>query len=83
VIDPASAGVDREQIRTALEAADIEARPVWKPMHQQPVFAGCRTFGGSVSDGLFRDGLCLPSGSSLTPADQDRVIDAIRAVDPR
>ena len=66
----------------ALEAADIEARPVWKPMHQQPVFAGCRTFGGSVSDALFRDGLCLPSGSALAPADQDRVIDVIRSLEP-
>jgi dTDP-4-amino-4,6-dideoxygalactose transaminase len=80
VIDPAVAGVNREQVRTALEAVDIEARPVWKPMHQQPVFEGCRTFGGAVSDRLFRDGLCLPSGSSLAPADQDRVIAHASAV---
>jgi dTDP-4-amino-4,6-dideoxygalactose transaminase len=74
VIRPAEAGVDREQVRKTLEAADIEARPVWKPMHQQPVFAGCRTFGGGVADALFRDGLCLPSGSSLSVEDQQRVI---------
>jgi dTDP-4-amino-4,6-dideoxygalactose transaminase len=49
-------------------------------MHQQPVFEGCRTFGGAVSDRLFRDGLCLPSGSSLAPADQDRVIAHASAV---
>ncbi|MCB9689605.1 MAG: aminotransferase class I/II-fold pyridoxal phosphate-dependent enzyme [Alphaproteobacteria bacterium] len=78
VIDPAEAGVDREAVRLHLEADQIEARPVWKPMHQQPVFDGCRTFGGDVSDRLFRDGLCLPSGSSLTDADRDRIVARVR-----
>jgi dTDP-4-amino-4,6-dideoxygalactose transaminase len=62
-----------------LERADIEARPVWKPMHLQPVFAGARVIGGRVADELFDKGICLPSGSSLTEAERGRVIAAIRA----
>lgn len=79
-IDSRLFGADREMVRGALEAANIEARPVWKPMHLQPVFADALRFGGSASERLFRDGLCLPSGSSLTADDQDRVIGVIRAV---
>jgi dTDP-4-amino-4,6-dideoxygalactose transaminase len=78
-IDAAQFGVDHETVRVALEAQQIEARPVWKPMHQQPVFAGCRVIGGSVSDALFATGLCLPSGSSLTLAQQHRVIDVVQS----
>jgi len=78
-IDAKQFGVGYETVRLALEAQQIEARPVWKPMHQQPVFAGCRVIGGSVSDALFATGLCLPSGSSLTVAQQQRVIDVVRA----
>jgi pyridoxal phosphate-dependent aminotransferase EpsN len=77
-IDPAQCRTDRETVRLALEADNIEARPVWKPMHMQPVFAGARMFGGAVSARLFRDGVCLPSGSSLDPDDQDRVISVVR-----
>ena len=62
-----------------LAAHDIEARPVWKPLHLQPAFAGAEVFRGEVAETLFRDGLCLPSGSSLTPADQARVIDVVRS----
>jgi len=72
--DPALFGAGREDVRLALEAENIEARPVWKPMHLQPVFAGCRVAGGGVSERIFEDGLCLPSGSSLSEADRDRVI---------
>ncbi len=79
-VDPAKAGVDREAIRKHLESLDIEARPVWKPMHLQPVFSTCRAVGGDVSARLFRDGLCLPSGSSLTDEDRARVIDGILGV---
>ncbi len=79
VIDPTRAGTDREVVRLALEAADIEARPVWKPMHLQPVFAAHRVIGGAVAADLFERGLCLPSGSSLAPADQDRVIERVVA----
>jgi dTDP-4-amino-4,6-dideoxygalactose transaminase len=77
-IDPGLFGADRETVRLALEAENIESRPVWKPMHMQPVFAGARMLGGAVSERLFRDGLCLPSGSSLSPDDQDRVISIVR-----
>jgi dTDP-4-amino-4,6-dideoxygalactose transaminase len=61
-----------------LQQADIEARPVWKPMHMQPVFSGHRVIGGAVSRSLFEKGICLPSGSNLTAADRQRVIDVIR-----
>jgi dTDP-4-amino-4,6-dideoxygalactose transaminase len=81
LVDSAS-GVDREAIRLALLAKDIEARPVWKPMHLQPVFAGCGVVGGAVSEDLFARGLCLPSGSNLTDAEIDEVIDIVRATVP-
>jgi pyridoxal phosphate-dependent aminotransferase EpsN len=74
VVDPAVFGADRETIRLALEAEDIESRPLWKPMHLQPVFASHDAFGGDVSARLFERGLCLPSGSSLGEEDQDRVV---------
>ncbi|MEI7899395.1 MAG: DegT/DnrJ/EryC1/StrS family aminotransferase, partial [bacterium] len=57
----------------ALEAEDIEARPVWKPMHVQPVFRGAKVYGGRCSERLFERGLCLPSGAGLTEADVGRV----------
>ncbi len=73
-------GTDREAVRLALEAEDIESRPLWKPMHLQPVFAGCRVRGGGVSEDLFRKGLCLPSGTAMTPEDLGRVAGVIRSV---
>jgi dTDP-4-amino-4,6-dideoxygalactose transaminase len=79
-IDVRDFGADRDAIRLALEAENIEARPVWKPMHLQPVFAGYDVIGGSVSEDLFARGLCLPSGSNLTEADLERVADVIRSV---
>jgi pyridoxal phosphate-dependent aminotransferase EpsN len=79
VVDPAQFGATREEIRLALEAENIEARPIWKPMHLQPVFRGCRMFGGAVSERLFADGLCLPSGSNLAESDQERVIEIVRS----
>lgn len=80
LINPESAGVDRERVRLHLETLDVEARPVWKPMHLQPVFANCTVFGGRVSERLFEQGLCLPSGSSMTEADLERVIAGVREV---
>jgi pyridoxal phosphate-dependent aminotransferase EpsN len=77
IVDPERFGASREDIRLALEAEDIEARPVWKPMHLQPVFAGCRVVGGAVSERLFELGLCLPSGSNLSREDRQRVIDVV------
>ena len=73
LIDPSEFGADREAVRVALDAANIEARPVWKPMHQQPVFAGCEVVGGAIADRCFEQGLCLPSGSQLTPSDRERI----------
>lgn len=78
LIDEAELGVGPEALRLALEEQQIEARPLWKPMHMQPVHADCRMVGGTVSEDLFRRGLCLPSGSSLPLADQSRVIDCVR-----
>ncbi|MFN8224699.1 MAG: aminotransferase class I/II-fold pyridoxal phosphate-dependent enzyme [Gaiellales bacterium] len=80
LVDPAVAGADREAIRLALEGEDIESRPLWKPMHLQPFFAGRPIFGGGVSARLFAHGLCLPSGSALDERDQDRVIATVRRV---
>lgn len=69
----------REALLDHLALLDIEARPIWKPMHLQPVFRGCRVIGGAVAEDLFARGLCLPSGSGLTAADRERVIEAVRA----
>lgn len=80
VIDPKLAGVTREEIRVALETEDIEARPVWKPLHLQPIFADAPMRGGAVAEHLFEYGLCLPSGSNLSEADQERVIGIVRGV---
>ncbi len=79
-IDPKAAGTDREEVRRALAEENIEARPVWKPMHLQPVFKGAKCFGGAVSARLFEQGLCLPSGSNLTDSDRQRVAEAVRKV---
>ncbi len=79
-IDPNAFGATREDVRLALEADDIESRPLWKPMHLQPVYAGCRVVGGNVAESLFDRGLCLPSGSSLTRAQHERVVAIIRGV---
>lgn len=77
-IDPVEAGIDRETVRVAMAEENIEARPVWKPMHLQPIFAGTRCYGGAIAERLFRDGLCLPSGSNLTQAEIDRVVTVFR-----
>jgi dTDP-4-amino-4,6-dideoxygalactose transaminase len=82
-VDPHAFGANREAIRLALEAENIEARPVWKPMHLQPVFAGCEAVGGAVAEEFFRNGLCLPSGSNLTEADLARVVEVIRRMHTR
>ncbi len=81
-IDPARYGMDREGVRLALEAENIEARPVWKPMHLQPVFARHPVFGGGVAEDLFLRGLCLPSGSNLSDDDLERVVHAIYRTGP-
>ncbi len=79
-VEPQAFGADREAVRCALEAENIEARPVWKPLHLQPAFAHCEAIGGHVAEALFRDGLCLPSGSSLSTADLERICTTIERV---
>jgi dTDP-4-amino-4,6-dideoxygalactose transaminase len=79
-VDETRFGADRDDIRNHLESHNIEARPVMKPMHLQPVHQGCRIRGGAVSGGLFDQGLCLPSGSNLEDADQERVLEAFHSV---
>ena len=69
---------ERDAMSRRLAAADIESRPVWKPMHLQPVFAGCRVFGGEVAETLFDRGICLPSGTDLSFADFRRIAGALR-----
>ncbi|OSO97085.1 pyridoxal phosphate-dependent aminotransferase [Cylindrospermopsis raciborskii CENA303] len=71
-------GCSREQLRLALAAKEIESRPVWKPMHLQPIFSQCDRIGGEVAEDIFDRGLCLPSGSNLTDSDLNRVINVIR-----
>ena len=78
-IDPHAFGVDRETMREHLDAAGIEARPVWKPMHLQPLYADSPVVGRGVADDLFARGLCLPSGSNLSEADLVRVVDVFRS----
>lgn len=68
----------RDSIMHDLEDQNIESRPLWKPMHLQPVFKDCQYFGNGVSDELFEKGLCLPSGSSLRPEDFERIISTIK-----
>ncbi len=69
----------RDELLARFEAANIEARPVWKPLHLQPVFAGCKTYGGEVAESLFAHGVCLPSGSGLSAADRKRIAACRRA----
>jgi pyridoxal phosphate-dependent aminotransferase EpsN len=78
-IDPEAFGATRDDARLALEAENIEARPVWKPMHLQPVFADCEMIGGEVAEDFFERGLCLPSGSELSDDQKDRVVEIVRS----
>jgi len=79
LVDPAeSGGITREDIRLALEAENIESRPLWKPLHLQPVFSDCPAFVNGVSEALFNNGLCLPSGSNMTKNDLERVSGIVR-----
>ncbi len=77
-VDPNRFGATREDIRLALEAENIESRPLWKPMHLQPVFRDCEYIGRGVAEDLFARGLCLPSGTAMSEADQMRVVRVIR-----
>jgi len=66
-------GIGREDLRLAFAKENIEARPLWKPMHLQPIFKGEKYYGSGVAETLFESGLCLPSGSNLTDTDRDRI----------
>jgi dTDP-4-amino-4,6-dideoxygalactose transaminase len=77
-IDPSKFGIDREALRQVLAKDNIEARPVWKPMHLQPVFQECRSYLSGVGEDIFTHGLCIPSGSNLSVEEQNRVIRLVR-----
>lgn len=79
LVDPLKTnGVSREKIRTALDKENIECRPLWKPMHLQPIFKDALYFGSDVSEKLFDNGLCLPSGSNLSLSDLEKVVSSIK-----
>ena len=79
-IDPAITGVNREDVRLALEKDNIESRPLWKPMHMQPLFAQSDYYGSDFIEKLFQDGICLPSGSNLTPQEKERISSQLKVV---
>jgi dTDP-4-amino-4,6-dideoxygalactose transaminase len=76
----ADARISPDEVVSALDRDGIDSRPVWRPMHTQPLFAGCERVGGAVAERMFGTGICLPSSSSLSQADQDRVVDRFRAL---
>jgi len=80
LVDPATFGASRDDIIAALSSRDIEARPLWKPMHLQPLYSQCECHGGEVSATLFDRGVCLPSSSNLSRESQDRVVDIVRGL---
>ena len=82
LIDPAKSknGITREKIRLALEKENIEYRPLWKPMHLQPVFEGALYFGENIAENLFELGFCLPSGSNLIQTDLESVVENIKGL---
>jgi pyridoxal phosphate-dependent aminotransferase EpsN len=71
-------GRSRDELIRVLDAAGVESRPVWKPMHMQKLYQDCSRYGGSVAEHLFAEGICLPSSSSLRPEEQAHVVDVIR-----
>jgi dTDP-4-amino-4,6-dideoxygalactose transaminase len=78
VVEPnAAKGINRETLRLAFEEANIECRPLWKPMHLQPIFEKYPYYGSTVAETLFEKGLCLPSGSNLTDEERDRISEVI------
>jgi len=78
LIDEELFGANPDQIRIALEEHNIESRPVWKPMHMQPVFQKNKVFGGDVGEDLFKRGLCLPSGTAMTGEELERTVEIIK-----
>ena len=80
LIDSALAGFTREELRLAFEKENIESRPLWKPMHLQPVFKEYPFYGDGTSEALFQNGLCLPSGSNLSDDDMERIFKVMDAI---
>lgn len=80
LIDAEITGITREELRMAFLEDDIESRPLWKPMHMQPIFADAPYYGGTVAEKLFDNGLCLPSGSNLTDEDRTRIAAKVKEV---
>ena len=80
VINPEKTGKTREDLRLAFLEENIESRPLWKPMHLQPVFKTSPYYGGSISENLFNNGLCLPSGSNLTNEDKERIAQVVKNI---
>lgn len=78
LVNPQEAGFTYQELSTRLTAADIESRPLWKPMHLQPVFANAPAYVNGVSEALFAQGLCLPSGPMVTDEDVDRIVEIIK-----
>jgi pyridoxal phosphate-dependent aminotransferase EpsN len=79
LIEESTFGISRDELIRQLDDANVESRPVWKPMHLQPLYAGCARYGGEVAEDLFRRGICLPSSSSLSLEDQLYIINCVRA----
>ena len=77
MVEPEVAGFTREDLRIGLEADNIESRPLWKPMHLQPIFQNSPAYLNGTSNRLFEKGLCLPSGTGMSHADIDRVCDVV------
>jgi pyridoxal phosphate-dependent aminotransferase EpsN len=77
-VDPDEAGISRDTIIQELENHNIESRPTWKPMHMQPLYAGCETVGGQIAEEIFRTGLCLPSGTGMSGDELEKTIKIIR-----
>jgi dTDP-4-amino-4,6-dideoxygalactose transaminase len=80
IFDPSLTKITTEELRVALEKENIESRPLWKPMHLQPIFKNCSYFGGKISENLFKNGLCLPSSSNLTDNDRERIAKVINTL---
>ena len=77
-VDRDKFGMDYDQLRLILDAANIESRPLWKPMHMQPVFKDAPAYINGVSEALFKEGLCLPSGPMVTDEDLAYIVETIR-----
>jgi dTDP-4-amino-4,6-dideoxygalactose transaminase len=73
-------GITREDVRLTLDAENIESRPLWKPMHLQPMYQGAKFYGSGVCEKLFEKGLCLPSGSNLTEEDFERIFTVLEGI---